>query len=56
MPLTSKGKKIKANMAREYGAKKGTSVFYASINKGTIAGAEKTRARAATTVAGGKSR
>lgn len=46
MPLTDKGSKILKNMKREYGAKKGKSVFYASINKGTISGAEKTRARA----------
>jgi len=40
MPLTSKGQTILANMTRKYGAKKGKSVFYASINKGTITGAE----------------
>lgn len=34
MPLTEKGKKVLANMKKEYGAKKGKSVFYASINKG----------------------
>jgi len=38
MPLTEKGKKILKNMKREYGAKKGKEVFYASQNKGTIAG------------------
>ena len=32
MPLTSKGKKIKRAMQKEYGSKKGESVFYASIN------------------------
>jgi len=41
MPLTEKGKKILANFKKEYGAKKGTSNFYASINKGKITGAEK---------------
>ena len=41
MPETKKGKKIKAAMMKEYGAKKGKSVFYASINKGTIKGAHK---------------
>jgi hypothetical protein len=41
MPLTKKGTKIKAAMAKEYGAKKGEQVFYASINKGKIKGAEK---------------
>jgi hypothetical protein len=40
MPLTKKGRKIKAAMTSEYGAKKGTSVFYASINKGKVKGAE----------------
>lgn len=41
MPLTKKGKKIKVAMAKEYGAKKGASVFYASANKGTIKGVAK---------------
>jgi hypothetical protein len=41
MPLTKKGKKIKKNMKKEYGGKKGESVFYASINSGKIKGAEK---------------
>jgi hypothetical protein len=40
MPLTSKGQKILDKMQKEYGSKKGDSVFYASINKGTISGAE----------------
>lgn len=40
MPLTSKGKKILGNMKKEYGSKKGEQVFYASINKGTVKGAE----------------
>jgi hypothetical protein len=40
MPLTTKGKKILSHMESEYGAKKGKSVFYASINKGKIKGAE----------------
>lgn len=34
MPLTKKGEKVLANMKKEYGAKKGKSVFYASIKKG----------------------
>jgi hypothetical protein len=41
MPLTKKGEKIKAVMQKEYGKDRGESVFYASINKGTIKGAEK---------------
>ena len=40
MPLSKKGKEIKAAMVKEYGAKKGESVFYASINAGKIKGAE----------------
>ena len=38
MPLTKKGKKIRRSMQKEYGKKKGTSVFYASKNKGRIRG------------------
>lgn len=45
MPLTKKGKKILGAMEGEYGAKKGKSVFYASINKGKVKGAEKAPAR-----------
>jgi hypothetical protein len=41
MPLTKKGTKIKSAMQKEYGKKKGESVFYASANKGTIKGVEK---------------
>ena len=40
MPLTPKGDDILAAMRKQYGAKKGTSVFYASRNKGTISGVE----------------
>ena len=45
MPLTKKGEKIKSNMIKEYGPKKGEQVFYASKNKGTIKGVEKGRGR-----------
>ena len=38
MPLTKKGSKILAAMRKKYGSKKGTQVFYASANKGTIKG------------------
>jgi len=42
MPLTKKGKKIRRNMRRVYGTKeKGDNVFYASINKGKVEGAER---------------
>lgn len=40
MPLTAKGEKIEANMEKEYGSKRGKSVFYASRNKGTITGVD----------------
>ena len=38
MPLTPKGREILANMTKQYGAKKGKSVFYASANAGKIKG------------------
>lgn len=41
MPLTKKGAKILKKMRETYGSKKGESVFYASLNKGTISGVEK---------------
>jgi hypothetical protein len=40
MPLNKKGREIEGAMEKEYGEKKGKSVFYASINKGKIKGAE----------------
>jgi hypothetical protein len=43
MPLTKKGEKIKSAMEKEYGKKKGDSVFYASQNKGVIKGTHKKR-------------
>jgi hypothetical protein len=41
MPLTKKGLKIRAALEKHYGKDKGEDVFYASINKGKITGAEK---------------
>ncbi len=41
MPLTAKGKKVLASMKKQYGAKKGERVFYASIKKGKLKGAHK---------------
>lgn len=38
MPLNSKGRKIKRAMEKEYGKKKGDSVFYASEKSGRIKG------------------
>lgn len=37
-PETKKGIKIKAAMQKQYGTAKGTRVFHASANKGTIKG------------------
>jgi len=34
MPLSGSGKKVLKNMKKQYGAKKGKQVFYASMNKG----------------------
>ncbi len=39
-PLTSKGAKVKAALSKEYGPKKGESVFYAMINSKKLKGAE----------------
>ena len=41
MPRTSKGERILRAMRKEYGAKKGEQVFYASEKKGTIKGVHK---------------
>jgi hypothetical protein len=45
MPLTKKGRKIKAEMTKTYGKEKAEEVFYASINKGTVTGAHKGKKR-----------
>ena len=41
MPLNKKGAKIKASMVKQYGAKKGKQVFYASEHSGKIKGVKK---------------
>lgn len=41
MPKTKKGTKIIAAMMKQYGKKKGKSVFYASEEAGTIKGVHK---------------
>ena len=41
MPLTKKGREIKSAMVKEYGAKKGEQVFYASKNAHKISGVDK---------------
>lgn len=43
MPLTSKEEKILRSMTKQYGAKKGKKVFYASVNKGKFGAASKKR-------------
>ncbi len=45
MPLNKKGKKIMKSMKKQYGEKRGKTVFYASKNKGTIKGVEKKKKR-----------
>jgi hypothetical protein len=40
MPLTKKGSEIMAAMKKQYGEKKGESVFYASKNAGKITGVD----------------
>jgi hypothetical protein len=40
MPLTEKGQKILAEMKKKYGDEEGERIFYSSINKGIITGAE----------------
>lgn len=45
MPLSKKGRTIKSAMQRKYGKKKGTQVFHASANKGTIKGVTKKSAK-----------
>ena len=41
MPLNKKGKKIKKAMVKQYGKKKGQSVFYAMENFGKLKGVKK---------------
>jgi len=45
MPRTKKGRKIHRAMKEHYGKKKGTQVYYASANKGTITGVHRPRRR-----------
>lgn len=47
MPLTKKGRKVKASMKKTYGAKKGERIFYASENKGAIKGVSRKSGRKA---------
>ena len=41
MPLNKKGKKIKKAMVKQYGKKKGQSVFYAMKNSGKLKSVKK---------------
>jgi hypothetical protein len=41
MPLTKKGKKVKKSFEKEYGKKKGESIFYATENKKKMKGLKK---------------
>jgi len=43
MPLTKKGRKVKAAMEKQYGKKRGDRVFYATENKGSVKGLTKKR-------------
>ena len=43
MPLNTKGKKIKKDMEKRYGKKKGQSIFYAMENSGKLKGVKKNR-------------
>ena len=43
MPLNEKGQEIMSSMKKQYGKKKGKSVFYASLNAGTISGVEEAK-------------
>jgi hypothetical protein len=45
MPKTAKGRKIMRAMTKQYGKAKGTRVFYASRNKGTIKGVDRRSGR-----------
>ena len=45
MPLNEKGRKIMKSMKKQYGKKRGETIFYASKNKGVIKGVEKKKTR-----------
>ena len=45
MPLNKKGKKIKKAMVKQYGKKKGQSVFYAMENSGKLKDDKKKNSR-----------
>jgi len=41
VPLTKKGKKMMSSMKKQYGTKKGKSVFYATVRKKKLKGMER---------------
>jgi hypothetical protein len=45
MPLSKKGKKVKAAMEKTYGKRKGEQVFYATEKKGSVKGLTKKKKR-----------
>ena len=45
MPLTKRGRKMKAAMKKEYGAQRGTRIFYATENKRKGRGIRRGRGR-----------
>lgn len=45
MPLTKKGRRVKAAMTKTYGKEKGERVFYASERAGKIKGVAKKKGR-----------
>lgn len=45
MPRTKKGTRILRAMRKQYGKARGTRIFHASRNAGTIRGVERRRAR-----------
>lgn len=47
MPMSKAGRKIMANLKKEYGDKKGKGIFYAMENKGEIPGMNKMKGYAA---------
>lgn len=48
MPLTKKGQKMKKELQKEYGAKKGEGILYAMEKKGTAKGITKKTAKKVT--------
>lgn len=45
MPETKKGRDIRHAMQKFYGKKRGTSIYYASINKGRLRGTHRKNSR-----------